>query len=74
VGAIVFSLLNSATDVGFAGPTGLETELVLLCVFGAECLKAVVPLPVREMPSAVLGRRRPVTPAQLESPVTTPLR
>ena len=74
VGAIVFSLLNSATDVGFAGPTGLETELVLLCVFGAECLKAVVALPAWEVAPAALGRRRSITPAQLESPVTTSFR
>jgi exopolysaccharide production protein ExoQ len=72
--AIVFSLLNSATDVGFAGPTGLETEIVLLCVFGAECLKAALPLPVREAQSAAPGRRRPITPGQLESPVTTSYR
>jgi hypothetical protein len=72
--AIVFSLLNSATDVGFAGPTGLETELVLLCVFGAECLKAAVPLPGREVQSAASGLRRPITPARLESPVATSIR
>ncbi len=73
IAGIVFSLLNSATDVGFAGPTGLETELVLLCVFGAECLKTRAALPAFEVESAVLGRRRPITSTPLRSPVTTSL-
>ena len=74
IAAIVFSLLNSATDVGFAGPIGLETELVLLCVFGAECLKVTAALPAPEVEFAALGRRRPITSAQLQPPVTTSFR
>jgi exopolysaccharide production protein ExoQ len=71
VAGVVFSLLNSATDVGFAGPTGFELELVLLCVFGAEYLKGVVALPASEVEFATLARRRPIRSTQLKSPVTT---
>jgi O-antigen ligase len=70
IGATVFSLLNSATDVGFAGPTGLETILVLLCVFGAECLKEKPVISAREAEYAFVRAPRP-SASRVERSVTT---